>query len=400
MFRRSTIQSLVVLFVLALVLRVTLLALLSVLLLVTAGVAWLWNRYALARLGYERGFSTARAFPGDDVELTIALVNRKPLPLALVDVRDLLPAGLYADDETIKIDRDDRQVLQRTTSLRWYERITWRYTVRCQRRGAYQIGPATVDAGDPFGFYRSTLKIEPTGALVVFPTLLPLEHLGLPARSPIGNLRARQLIRDPLRTIGVRDYRPDDPIKDVHWAATARTGTLQTRIYEPTTARELAVVLDLDSFEQYWQGINEDQIERSISAAATLAKAGLEEGYAVGLYVNGAPAHHESLVRLPPSRNPAQLERIMDTLARLTPYSVTQAARVLRMAAADLPWGATILLVSAVKPQSSRAELARLRERGRAAAWLYLGEDAPPTLPGVPVHHAPPVQDWQTRVRQ
>lgn len=395
MFRRSTIQSLVVLFVLALVLRVTLLALLSALLLLTAAVAWLWNRYALARLGYERTFGALRAFPGDEVSLTISIANRKPLPLALVDVRDSIPAGLTAEDDDIRIERDDRLVLQRSTSLRWYERVTWRYTVRCQRRGTYQIGPATIDAGDPFGFYRSTLRAEPGDALVVFPMLLPIEQLGLPARSPIGSLRTRQLIRDPLRTVGVRDYHPDDPIKDVHWAATARTGTLQTRIYEPTSTRELAIVLDLDSFEHYWQGINEDQIERSISAAATLAKAGLNEGYAVGLYVNGAPAQHESLVRLPPGRSPAQLERIMDTLARLTPYSVTQAARVLRMAAADLPWGATILLLSAIQPESSRAELARLRERGRAVAWVYLGEDAAPVLAGVPVHHAPPIEDFR-----
>lgn len=395
MIRRSTIQWLVFLFVFALVLRVPLLALLSALMLLTIGIAWLWNRYALARLSYEREWSATRAFPGDRVEFVIQIANRKPLPLALVEVNDGIPAGLTASDEQIRFDRDDRQVLQRSTSLRWYERVTWRYSVTCQRRGAYRLGPATIDAGDPFGFYTSTFKVEPSSMLVVFPTLLPLEQLGLPARSPIGSLRARQLIRDPLRTVGVRDYHPDDPIKDVHWAATARTGTLQTRIYEPTTARELAIVLDLDSFEQYWQGVDEAQIERSISAAATLAKAGLDEGYAVGLYINGAPAQYESLVRLPPGRSPAQLERIMETLARLTPYSVTPVARVLRMTATDLSWGVTILLLSAIQPESSRAELARLRERGRAVSWLYLGEDAPPVLPGVHVHHAPPVKDFR-----
>lgn len=399
MFRRSTLQLLVVVFVLALVLRVPLLALASVLLLLTAGVAWLWNRYSIVRLSYNQSFATARAFPGDEIELIISIANRKLLPLAQVEVRDTIPAGLEAEDPDITYDRADRQMLQRSTSLRWYERVTWRYTVRCQRRGAYRIGPATIDTGDPFGFYRSTLPAEFSGTLVVFPPLLPLEQLGLPARSPIGSLRARQLIRDPLRTVGVRDYHTDDPIKDVHWAATARTGTLQTRIYEPTTARELAIVLDLDSFEQYTQGIDELQIERSISAAATLAKAGLDEGYAVGLYVNGAPAYHESLVRLPPSRSPAQLERIMDVLARLTPFSVTQVARVLRMAAADLPWSTTILLLSVIQPQSSRAELARLRQRGRAVSWLYLGEDAPPVVPGMQIHHAPPAKDFRA-VRQ
>jgi hypothetical protein len=28
-------------------------------------------------------------------------------------------------------------------------------------------------------------------------------------------------------------------------------------------------------------------------------------------------------------------------------------------------------------------------------AWLYLGEDSPPTVPGVLVRHAPPRDDWR-----
>ncbi|HEU5015403.1 MAG TPA: DUF58 domain-containing protein, partial [Roseiflexaceae bacterium] len=204
--------------------------------------------------------------------------------------------------------------------------------------------------------------------------------------------RARHLIADPMRPVGVRDYTPYDSIKDVHWTATARTGTLQTRVYETTTARELAIFLDLDSFEQYWQGIDEEQTERMISATTTLVQTGFDEGYAVGLYVNGALAE---LVQMPPSRGPAQLGRIMETLAQLTPYSVTSMAHLLRLSTGNLPWGATLLLVSCIAPEKTQAALARLAKRGRSVSWIFLGEDKPPRVPGVVVHHAPPVQDWK-----
>lgn len=395
MFRTSTLQSLAVLLIVAIMLDQGLLALICALLLLTAGLAGLWNRWSLARVSYERELSQTRAFPGDTVELVIRIANRKPLPLALLEVRDRIPFNLDVSGPEIRYDRDDRQVLQRSTSLRWYEQVVWRYRVTCSARGAYRFGPAQINAGDPFGFYRSTMDVDLSAPIIVYPRLLALDELGLPSRHPLGDLRARQLIRDPLRTIGIRDYHPEDPLKDVHWSATARTGKLQTRLYEPTTSRELAIFLDLDSFENYWQGIDEQQVERLISAAATLAQASLKEGYAVGLYVNGAPAQFEQLVRLPPGRSPAQFERIMETLARLTPYSVTPIARVLRMTSGDLPWGATVLLLSAIAPQSTRAALARLQGRGRDVFWLYLGEDRPPKLPGVLVHHAPPQQDWR-----
>lgn len=87
----------------------------------------------------------------------------------------------------------------------------------------------------------------------------------------------------------------------------------------------------------------------------------------------------------------------METLARLTPYSITPMARLLRMSAADLPWGATLLLVSAVATEATQAALLRLRERGRPVSWLYLGSDRPPAPPGVVVRHAPPSQDFRKR---
>jgi uncharacterized protein (DUF58 family) len=395
MFRRSTIQGLFLLLALSLVTGQGLLALMCILLLLTAGMARLWDRWSLLRVTYARELSQPRAFPGDEVELAIRISNRKPLPLVALTVRDIVPANLAIAGHDKRLDTEGRQVIHRVTSLRWYESIVWRYRLTCTQRGAYRLGPAQLEGGDPFGFYRTVKDIPDRASLIVYPRLLPLEELGLPPRHPLGDLRARALIRDPLRTVGVRDYHPDDPLKDVHWTATARTGALQTRIYEPTTAREIAIFLDLDSFEKYWQGIDEEQVERLISAAATLAKTGLEDGYAVGLYVNGAPAEFEQFVRLPPGRSPAQLERIMETLARLTPYSVAPMARLLRTTTTDLPWGATLLLLSGIAPESTRAALLRQRERGRDVAWLYLGEDAPPIVPGVLVKHAPPRGDWR-----
>jgi uncharacterized protein (DUF58 family) len=395
MFSRNTLQGLIILMALALIVGQGLLALICILLLLTAGMTRLWDRWSLVRVTYQRELSQPRAFPDDEVELVIRVSNRKPLPLVALSIRDMVPAKLHVLDHDLLLDTEGRQVLSRGASLRWYESVVWRYRLRCTERGAYRMGPAQIEGGDPFGFYRSVKDIAERTSLIVYPRLLPLDELGLPAVHPLGDLRARQLIRDPLRTIGVRDYHPDDPLKDVHWTATARTGALQTRIYEPTTAREVAIFLDLDSFERYWQGIDEEQVERLISATATVARAGLADGYAVGLYVNGAPFEFEQFVRLPPGRSPAQLERIMETLARLTPYSVTSIARLLRATAADLPWGATLLLISAFAPEGTRAALLRQRERGRDVAWLYLGEDSPPAVPGVLVRHAPPRDDWR-----
>lgn len=390
MFQQASLVFLALLLVIAVAAGQTGLVLLCALLLVAAGVASLWSRWSLARVSYERHLSQQRAFPDDEIELTIRLTNRKPLPLASLQVLDHIPTNLALDGRLLYSGARQSGALVRRTSLRWYECVVWRYKLRPKARGAYRIGPAQLTSGDPFGLYASEATAEGVSTLLVFPRLLSLPELGLPARNPIGDVRAPSLLHDPMRVIGVRDYAPSDPLKDVHWGATARTGTLQSRVYEPTTSHTLAIFLDLDTFEYYYQGVDPEQVERMISATATLAQTGLAAGYAVGLYANAAPAEFEQLARLPAGRSPAQLALIMETLARLSAYSVTTMARLLQLSAAELHPGATVLLVGSVSTEATRAALLRLRERGYQVVWLYMGPGEAPTVPGVTVYQAPP----------
>lgn len=390
MFHKRAIGAVAVLLVLAVAFGQGLLALLCLALMLVAGMAGLWSRWSLLRVSYTRTLSQRRAFPDDEVDLTIRIVNRKALPLASLQVLDHVPSGLQLlNAPVLARSAHSAQLLNRRTSLRWYESVVWRYKVRCPTRGAYKIGPVELKSGDPFGIYSSDATLEVYDRLLVYPRLLTLRELKLPAHNPLGDVRSGLLLRDPLRVVGVRDYAPGDPLKDVHWAATARTGSLQTRIYEPTTSHVLAIFLDLDTFEYYYEGIDPMQVERMISATATLAQAGLEAGYAVGLYANGAPAEDEHLARLPPGRSPAQRGQILETLARLTAYSVMPISRLLQFTAHDLAPGSTVLLISCVNSSRRRAVLLRLRELGYKVAWLAMGDEAP-QVPGVRVHHVPP----------
>lgn len=384
------ITALFAVLVLALLARQAALALLAVTLLISLGAARLWQRWALRRIEYRRELSQIRAFPGDEVTLAISLTNRKLLPLAQIQIFDTLPSGLRALDAPV-VFSGSRQtsLLRRSTGLRWYERVIWRYRLRCERRGVFRFGPAQAQSGDPFGLYRSEATFPADATLLVYPRLLSLAELGLPARDPLGLLRAPALLRDPLRVVGVRDYAPSDPLKDVHWAATARTGTLQTRVYEPTTAHTLALALDLDTFEFYFQGIDPELVEHLISVTATLAQSCLAAGHAVGFYANGAPAEDEHLVRLPPGRSPDQLGQIMEALARLTAYSVLPGARLLRLITPELHPGATIVFIGAVAAEPIRAALLRLRELGFRVVWIFCGASPPPAVPGVQTHWVP-----------
>ena len=350
------------------------LTLLALLVLATAGVAWGWNRLSLRGVAYERTFSATRAFPDDTLTLTLGVVNRKPLPLPWLIVEEELGDGLRVlDRPTIPSGAVGRQLLRIATSVRPFERVTWRVTVACPTRGVHPVGPTTLRSGDLFAFFTNRSSPAAPSSILVYPRVVPLTDLGFPARRPFGETRvARHLLTDPTRVVGVRDYRPEDPFRAVHWKATARQGRLQVRVYEPTTALQLGIFLNLDTFERYWEGLDVELTERGIVAAASLAVWATGQRYAVGVYANGLVAGSDQPLRIAPGRGPAQLPRIMEGLAKLTPYSTLPVARTLRTAVARFPWGSTVVVITPQLPDALTAVLAKVLAAGHGEVLVAL----------------------------
>lgn len=387
---------LALLLVVALLFRQGLVVLLLGLLGLALLVAKLWSRYAFHGVRYSRTFSTDRAFVGDEIMLTQRIENAKLLGIASLKIDDVVPDKLeYPDQPLLPHASTNTQVLRRWTALRPYEAISWRVPIRCTRRGLYTFETTHLEAVDMFGLEERTLELANRQRLLVYPALLPLNQPLLRAQHPIGDVRApRQLLTDPSRTAGIRDYRRDDPFKAIHWSASARRGELQTRMFEPTTSLEIAILLNLDTFEFAWQGMRYDLIEHMISLAATVATEAADDRISFGLYANGALGDSGHLLRLPASRAPGQREAALGGLAKLVAYSVLPFPALLRRIGPTLDWGATLVIISALATDELQTAVLRLARRGRRVLWLHTGDAALPTLPGVDVRVIDGAQRW------
>ncbi len=378
---------LIVLVVFALLLRQGLATTLLGLLCVTLALVALWGRWALRRMSYERVLSTPRALVGDEITLTLRIANRKLLGLPSLTIDDVVPAPLeFVSQQLLPHTLLNTKLLRHWTTLRPYEAVSWNIAVRCQKRGLYTFGPAQLTATDAFGLVTRELEIEGRTQLLVYPELAAIPNLRLRAQHPVGELRApRQLLTDPSRVVGVRDYRRDDPLKTVHWGATARRGELQSKVFEPTTSLDVAIVLNLDTFEHYWEGVRYDQIEYMIGVAAAVASQSAQQGLGFGLYTNSAPADQKELVHIAPSRSPIQLALVLEVLAKLVPYAITPFPQVLRRLGTSLAWGSTVVLISAVPSEALQSALLRLRKQRGRIIWLYAGDDRAPRVPGIEI---------------
>ncbi len=373
----------------SLLLRSPLLFLLTALAVVVIGASALWERYCLANVTYRRRFGAERLVCGEETDLWVEIANAKPLPLAWVKIADEFPNEFAVRGISLgRSGQGKRRLLTNILSMRWYERVRRHYWLVARRRGAFDFGPVTLSSGDLFGFRTRSEDIAHKQTVLVYPKLVPLEHLGLRPARPMGEFRAaRRVVADPLRMAGARDYQPGDNVRHVHWKATARRGVLQTKVFDPSASPHLVICLNSHTFERAYEGVISDYLETAIVVAASIAHAGLETRHPVGLFTNGVVRDTERRLRLPASRHRSQNIRILEALAQMTYFAYMSFESLLRLEAPHLPYGATVIAVSAVVSEPILSALLDLRAAGHPVALVAVGGHALPNLPpGLPVY--------------
>ena len=298
------------------------------------------------------------------------------------------------------------------------------YSVRCNRRGYFQIGPTVLETGDLMGFYRRYRVGSDPQYVTVLPEVKRLSTYEIGSRRPIGEIRMREnVMDDPTRLRGIRRWQPGDPMRSVHWAATARTGTLHSKIYEPSSIAGATIVLDLHEstnpmrHEPY-------RTDVAITAAASIAGWLHESGEPFALATNGRDAadrirlegwigdhrvrdhaaqaasmisesDRRRPVIMPPDRGPMHLKEMVRTLARLECTDALTLAEMLVESESKISAETTVLILLQQATPESIAAIVSLSRRGRAVSVIvnthdindYSAAAGPLIACNIPTHH-------------
>jgi uncharacterized protein (DUF58 family) len=228
-----------------------------------------------------------------------------------------------------------------------------------------------------------------------------LQGYELASRRPVGEIRlAHRLFEDPTRIAGVRQYQRGDPLNRIHWRATARTGTLHSKTYEPSTIAGATIVLDFHKAGYTSRG-EPFRSELAATAAASLANAVYETGQQIGLVTNGrdaadriklegwdedyrtrqaalrAPAMLDESTRLQPQvvrtrRGVEQFQLIRETLGRIELTDGLSLAQLVLEATDRLPRDATVLAVLPDVSVETALALGNLRRQGYAVSVVLI----------------------------
>ncbi|KAA3660290.1 MAG: DUF58 domain-containing protein [Chloroflexi bacterium] len=362
-------------------------------LLLIVGISTVWKNLSLFGVTYERSFDRTRVFPGEPIEMTVTVGNDKLLPLSWLQFQDELPVAIESESAISQVVSEitGKYTLLNTFSLYGREITDRMVTLSFPKRGFYTLGPVTYESGDIFTLFTMSRQHQYLNTLVIYPQIYPLEELGLPAKEPFGDIKVlRSLFTDPIKTQGIRDYQPEDRYRDIHWKATARRGSLQTKVYDPSTGMTISIFLNVSTFAKHWMGFDPELLERSISVAASIANYGTQQNWGVGVYANGSVPGSDQPIRVPPGRSPDHLSHILEGLAAVTEFATGSIERMMLRVSPGLPWASTVVLVTAVITEEIMVGLVRLKEAGRRVVLISLSEEPPPKgLGNVIAYHIP-----------
>lgn len=347
---------------------------------------------------------------GEAIDASVSLRNAKGLPAPWVFWRDQVETGLDVEGETCAFE-----------SLPAHAESLLTYRLHSTRRGLFRIGPAVVEASGPFGLVRR-FQVEPGVRFVtVFPRTVSLGEGWPLGHRPIHEVpRRRSLFEDPSRFLGVRPYEPGDSLRRIHWRATARSGELQVKIFEPAVLA--GVLLAVEMSATAYPDLQDDdengdsRVETAVTAAASLVDFVLAGGQAVALLSNGADAAEryrddwsagtfrrlseldEALaegesrrritgnrpVEVEPGKGAWQRERLRSALARLTPAPSLSLPELLTLEIPRLPRSLVVMVITPDAGPALGAALDSLRRSGIEAGILWIrpeetddGEETP-----------------------
>ncbi|MDD5727212.1 MAG: DUF58 domain-containing protein [Victivallales bacterium] len=252
------------------------------------------------------------------------------------------------------------------------------------KRGFFKLGKISVLGGDPAGLFRRRRTFRLPGEIMIYPAAVSVSNMPIRFRrqimpSPTG--RPLGIAGQGLSFFGIREYRPTDEMRFIHWKATAAKGKLMVKEFEANTVDRVIILLD-SCYKSIGNDPDDNNFEFLIKTAASII------GYLAEMYCNisfYAVSETSELISL--HGNAASLKSaIITTLTTLVPGH-TRLDGLLTQALDSFPGNSICYLLTMSEPAETRKALEWLPEYDIEVRWIY-----------APKQYFPPIDPSEPRI--
>jgi len=139
-------------------------------------------------------------------------------------------------------------------------------TLTPKRRGVLQFTRTELFQPDSLGIFNSSKAIECTQSMVILPKQYHLPSLSFPGRRQhnLGGFCQANSVADAEEFVSMREYRPGDSIRRIHWKSWAKTNQPIVKQYQEEYFSRYGLILDTFGDET-----RNDQFEEAVSLASS-----------------------------------------------------------------------------------------------------------------------------------
>jgi len=179
------------------------------------------------------------------------------------------------------------------------------------RRGSMQFEGMTISKRDPLGMVKAGRTIPLRQSLLILPRRYPLPAVSLPGTRAYqqGGVSLAGSIGESEEFVSLREYRPGDPLRRIHWKSWARSGKPVVKEYQEEFFVRHALVLDT-----FKADVSAQVFEEAVSVAASFVCTIETQESLLDLLFVGAEAYCVTV-----GRGVGRTEQALETLAAVLP---------------------------------------------------------------------------------
>jgi len=224
-----------------------------IILVIAAIILQEWSiKNALKGIKYDYGCSKMRVEPDEAFELVTTITNESSRFIPFLKLNEMLPKGIRVLHTNAHIKTDAQKNVRHiySTWLMPRSKLERRIAVAMTKRGRFLFWGADITGGDFLGLDDRRETFHVFNEVVVYPKRADIHAVENMLGGFYGDISVRRfIIEDPVLTIGAKEYTGREPLKQISWKHSARSGRLMAKQFDYTAEMVVSVVLDISTIE-------------------------------------------------------------------------------------------------------------------------------------------------------
>jgi len=298
---------------------------LIVVLVLAAILEYMSLRGGISGVDVDFSLSTMRSEPGEDITIETRVKNLSRMPVSYLCVRTSYP--LCAKLPEGVSERGDLCLCTVSDIYRFWlkQKISRKMTFSIEQRGVHIIAGKDIQRGDFLGLKSATGNLPQRREVLIYPRRLESSALIEALGNYCGETSAqRWLIRDPILTIGIREYTGNEPMRTISWSQTARRGELMVREFDFTRSMNCCLMFCTDgmAFEET------KLLDTCCSALRTVCEELASRGVKTNFFTNSFLIGYKAETIRRCTAEEGKMQEVLDLLARITPLRCCSASQL------------------------------------------------------------------------